>query len=148
MSALGRVGGTYAALYAAHSVADHWIQTHHQAITKGQLDRDGQLACAKHVATLTATQAITLGLTVAATGERLNPRRVALGLAVNGLSHYWADRRYTLKALAEKVGKGEFAAFGDPVAAPCGSGAYALDQSWHHAWLLIAALIASSGAPE
>lgn len=36
-------------------------------------------------------------------------------------------------------------AIGDPSAAPVGTGAYALDQSWHIGWLLIAALVMSIG---
>lgn len=51
----------------------------------------------------------------------------------------------TLARLADRLGKGEFARLGDGAAAPAGTGAYALDQSWHVAWLLIAALIACMG---
>ncbi|SEG90968.1 hypothetical protein SAMN04489712_1282 [Thermomonospora echinospora] len=64
---------------------------------------------------------------------------------MDGISHYWADRRTTLLRLARLVGKGEFAELGDGAAAPAGTGAYALDQSWHIGWLFAAALIACLG---
>jgi hypothetical protein len=62
------------------------------------------------------------------------------------LTHYWADRRTTLAALATRVGKGEFYALGAPRPGrednpTIGTGAYALDQAWHWVWLLVAALL-------
>jgi hypothetical protein len=57
------------------------------------------------------------------------------------VSHWWADRRAPLARLAERVGKSEFCDLGDPGAAPCGTGAYQLDQSWHIAWLWITTII-------
>lgn len=137
------LGSAFAALYVGHHVGDYWVQRGHDAVAKGKPGRDGQLACARHVASLTATQAVALAATAAVAGERLRPRKVAVGLAVNAASHYWADRRFTLAKLANHplVNKGEFHAFGDAMAAPCGNGAHALDQSWHRAWLLVTALI-------
>ena len=82
---LGSMGGVYAALHAGHMVGDYWVQTGTCSQVKGKPGRDGQYACATHVATLTATQAAFLGLACLATGERLNTRRVALGLAVNAV---------------------------------------------------------------
>ena len=137
---------TFAALYAAHQVGDHWIQTHHQAVTKGSPGSSGRVACTRHVATLTSTKGIALGLVVLVTGLSLNPLAIIAGLAVDALSHYWADRQTTLTRLARRVGKAEFAALGDGFTAPAGTGAYALDQSWHIGWLFAAALLASIGA--
>lgn len=141
----------FCALYAAHSVGDHWVQTHHQALTKGGCGRAGRLACAAHVATLTATKAAALAALALATGLALSPWAAALGLAVDALSHYWADRRTTLAALAERLGKSDFYRLGAPRpghddAPHLGTGAYALDQSWHHLWLFITALIIAGGA--
>lgn len=106
---------SFAALYAAHELADHWVQTNDQAIRKGQRVPEGQRACAGHVATLTTTKALALAVTSRALGLRLSPRRVALALA------------------------------GDAKAAPCGTGAYALDQAAHVAMLWAAALIIAGG---
>lgn len=146
MSAFGRIGGVYALLHAAHDVADHWVQRHDDALGKGGDGWPARRACATHVATLTATQAVALTVGSLAAGERLDLRRVTAGLAVNAASHYWADRRSTLALLADATGKGEFYKFGDGFAAPCGTGAYALDQAWHHGWLAIAAVIIAGGS--
>lgn len=142
-----------ATLYAAHEVGDQWAQTHHQATTKGgrgKQQRAGQAACLRHVATLTAAKALMLGVTSAVTGVRLPLGRAALALAVDAASHYWADRRYTLAGLADRLGKGEYYRLGAPREGrddnvTIGTGAYALDQAWHAAWLWVAALIIAGG---
>jgi hypothetical protein len=136
----------FAALYAAHEVADHWLQTRHLAFANGAAGRRGRVACAMHVATLTATKVLVLGVVAVLTGVGLEPWAVAVGLGVDAVSHYWADRQTTLVALADRIGKGEFVRLGDGAAAPVGTGAYALDQSWHMGWLLVAALLVSVGA--
>jgi len=138
----------FAALYAAHSFGDYWIQTHHQACTKGAPGRVGRLACARHVATLTVTKISALSALVLFVGVPISPIAMAMGLAVDAASHYWADRRVTLARLAERVGKGDFYQLGQPRdghndAVHLGTGAHALDQSWHVAWLFITALIIS-----
>lgn len=142
MTAAVTFAASFGALYAAHSVGDHWVQTHAQACTKGAPGRTGRLACARHVATLTGTKMIALGLVMLVTGLRLDGPWLAAGLLVDAASHYWADRRTTLARLAETVGKGDFYRMGDGLA----SGAYALDQSWHIGWLFITALIIAGGA--
>lgn len=124
-----------AALYAAHSVADHWFQTDHQAVTKSKPGRDGQLADARHVATYTASLTAVLLLVQWRTGITLDPARTAAALTLNAVTHYWADRHVHLIALARKAGKGGWLDH-DPKGAR-----YALDQSWHKGWLLITALI-------
>lgn len=134
---LGRFGGVYAALHAGHTVADYWIQTSEQAEVKGKPGRDGRGACATHVATLTATQGVFLGLACYATRERLNWRLLATGLAVNAMSHYVADRRTPLRRLADRIGMDAFYRSGEGLA----SGAAHLDQAWHIGWLAITAAI-------
>ncbi|WP_049563015.1 DUF3307 domain-containing protein [Nonomuraea sp. SBT364] len=139
----------FAALYVAHSFGDHWVQTHRQACAKAAPGRSGRLACAGHVATLTLTKAAAVGAVVLVTGLTLSPSALLLGLAVDAVSHYWADRRVPLARLAEVIGKGDFYRMGAPRpgsddAPHLGTGAYALDQSWHHLWLFIAALIIAS----
>ena len=76
-----RFAATYAALTAAHEVADHWVQVDDQAVHKGAASRDGVIACAEHVITYTATQALALAAVQRVTGMRLSWRRAALGLA-------------------------------------------------------------------
>lgn len=134
---------TFAALYAAHEFGDHWVQTHGQACAKGGPGWAGRRACAAHVATLAATKGVALAALVVVTGLTLAPAAVAVALVIDAVSHYWADRRTTLAALAERLGKGAFYRLG---AGHLGSGAYALDQSWHHLFLFIAALIIAGGS--
>jgi len=141
----------FAALYAAHQVGDHWVQAGRQAAGKGAAGWAGRLACARHVATLTAVKAASVALAVTVTGLRPAVAAVAAALALDAASHYWADRRITLRGMAYRLGKSEFYRLGAPRdghddAPHLGTGAYALDQSWHIAWLFIAALIASTGA--
>jgi hypothetical protein len=141
MDTAGSFAAAFAALYAAHEIGDHWLQRHSDALSKGEPGRTGRHACARHVATLTATKAAALAATSKATGLRLRPRAVLAALAVDAVSHYWADRRTTLARLAGRTGKAEFYALGDGKAAPCGTGAYALDQSWHVGFLFVASLV-------
>ncbi|MGW4426578.1 transcriptional regulator [Streptosporangium sp. NPDC004631] len=141
-TATAMFAAVFCALYAAHSVGDHWVQTHHQASRKGGAGWAGRLACAGHVLTLTLTKLTALILVVLTTGLTLAPWAVAAGLALDATSHYWADRRTPLAALAERTGKGDFYRLG---AGHLGSGAYALDQSWHVAWLFVSALIIAGG---
>lgn len=122
------IAEVFVALYAGHMVGDHWIQSDHQAQTK----EHGPKACLAHVATYLITQYAALLLLSLATDLSLNPWALTAGMVVNGATHYWADRRTPLKALAVRTGKGEYWERG---------GAYQLDQSWHIGWLFITALI-------
>lgn len=146
----------YAALHAAHAVGDHWIQTHTQACEKAAPGRRGRLACIRHVATLTATKATALGVVALLLGLPVSPVATSAGLLIDAVSHYWADRRTTLVALADWLGrtiipgKGEFARLGSPRADKddrphLGTGLHALDQSWHTGWLFVAALVVAIG---
>ncbi|GAA3624426.1 hypothetical protein GCM10022223_46860 [Kineosporia mesophila] len=139
----------FCALYAAHQVGDHWVQSDHDAATKGKPGRAGHTACANHVFWLTLTKAMAVLAVVQVTGLSLTLPAVALGMAVDAASHYWADRRHTLAALADLIpGKSKFYRLGAPRPGhddnpTIGTGAYALDQSWHIGWLFIAALLMS-----
>ena len=137
-----RIGLVFMAWYAAHHYADHWGQDHRDAIAKGKPGREGRAACARHVANLTATKLAALAAAGAATGIRLSPRRVAIAMAADAATHYVIDRRTPLRRLALVLGKADFYDLGDAMAAPCGSGAYALDQSAHLTVLAAAALYA------
>lgn len=147
----GVFAAVFAALYAAHAVGDHWIQTGWQAANKHRRDRTGRWACAGHVANLTLTKFVFVVAAALACDLRLNQWWLILGLAVDAASHYWADRRFTLAALARRLDKASFYRLGAPRPGrddnpSLGTGAYALDQSWHIGWLFVAALIVAGGA--
>ncbi|WP_393916472.1 hypothetical protein [Halostreptopolyspora alba] len=135
--------------HTGHRIGDHWVQTHTQALTKAQPGRGGRRACAKHVATLTLTQLVLLALVAMVTGIDIHPAAAVVALTVNASTHYWADRRTTLHALARAIGKDGFYQLGSPRPGHddnphLGTGAYQLDQDWHGFWLLIAALITAA----
>lgn len=131
----------FAVYFVAHHVADYWIQSDWQARTKGAAGWTGRAACAAHVATYTLTLAAFLALAAWWLALPVSPGRAAAGLAVSALTHYFADRRRPLAKLADRTGKGTFYRAGEGLA----SGAAHLDQSWHLAWVLIAALITARG---
>jgi len=117
------------ALYAGHHVGDYWVQTHHQAMHKGDAGRDGALSCLLHVLSYTATQATFLlitSLALTGTSTLWPPGRPMLALAISAVTHYLADRREhglmfrLARALPFKRGYLE---------AP--GGAAFLDQAWH-----------------
>ena len=147
----------FAAMFAGHSFGDHWVQTHKQAIAKGALGPAGRAACMRHVVGLTGTKMVFLLFAELATGVRVAWFALVLALAIDAASHYWADRAafhpskdyaVTLEKLANLLNKGGFYRLGrgtvnaDGQPAPTlGTGAYALDQSFHVAMLFVAALI-------
>lgn len=146
-SPAARFAAVYAALTASHEIADHWVQIDAQATAKGLPGREGAVACAKHVATYTATQAAALLAANHTLGLRIGWRRAALALAVSAGTHYIADRQgghwrdeqpKGLVRLAAATGHAGWLQR-DP-----GAG-YLLDQSWHKGWIGIAALVAAGG---
>lgn len=150
MNAAGSFAAVFVALFVAHQVGDHWVQTHRQSCTKGRPGWAGRVACAGHVATYTVTALAALALTGWVVGLDLPVWRVVVGLVVSAVSHYWADRRSTLARLAAVLGKSGFYGLGSPRPGrddnpSLGTGAYALDQSWHIGWLWVAALVIAGG---
>ncbi|MGW1021933.1 transcriptional regulator [Streptomyces niveus] len=143
----------FAALFVGHSVGDHWVQSSCQAARKGLPGWTGRLADTRHVLGLTLTKGVALVAAVAVLDLKLTAAGLVAGLGVDAVTHWWADRRTTLAWLAKVCGKAEFYSLGTgahpvhPVtvkgtpAATLGTGAYALDQSFHHVWLFVAALI-------
>jgi hypothetical protein len=121
------------ALYGVHAVADHWVQTHGQATRKGHRAPDGVRACLAHVATYTLVASLAVVLLWYLLGLPITPAGFIAGQVISAASHYWADRRFTLRALAARLGKAEY------YEAP--GGAYQLDQSWHLGWLVVVALV-------
>ncbi|MFJ7909835.1 hypothetical protein [Kitasatospora sp. NPDC096204] len=135
-----RFAAAYALLRSAADVADHWIQTDHQATTKGLPGAAGREACAAHVASYVAVQGAALLGGARLLGIRLRPGPVAAALALSAVTHYVADRREPLRRLADATGKGDFARLADHGL----NGGYLLDQAWHHAAETLAALVASA----
>jgi hypothetical protein len=136
-------------LLVAHNVADHWVQTSHQAGMKGLPGWAGRKACAAHVATYTVTTAVTVVLLWSVLDLAISPLGFIVGQLTSAVTHYWADRRFTLAALCDRTGKTSFYRLGMPRDdhddnPSLGTGAYALDQSWHWAWLFVAALITAT----
>lgn len=153
------------ALYAGHHLGDYWVQTDHQVENKGKEGVDGRRACVMHVATYTLTQAGCLGLAAMATGARWNLGAFLAGLTVSAVTHYLADRRdYGImfrlaRMLPHKAGLLRLGAPRDMVVEAgdgigfktrvveldnpsLGTGAWALDQSWHVFWgVFVAALV-------
>lgn len=147
LAAVTVFAATLPTLLVAHTVADHWVQTERQATGKHAAGWPGRLACARHVATYTLVTALAVGLVVGLFALPVTAGGFVAGQAVSALTHYWADRRTTLATLARWVGQAGFYTLGAPRPgrddnpAPLGSGAYALDQSWHWLWLFVAALL-------
>lgn len=129
---MAEFAAVFVALYVAHMVADHWVQTDVQARRKAEPGWTGRLFCLLHVATYTLTAAVFLA-GLALTGWRPGPLTVA-GLLVSAVTHYVADRRWPLRRMAFVVGKTH-----DWVEHH--GGLYLLDQSWHIGWLFVTALI-------
>lgn len=107
------------ALLVAHGVADHLVQTHHQATYKGQPGWAGRLACARHVATYTATTAAAVALLWWLFDLPISSLGFLAGQAISAVTHYVADRRTPLERLASwgpfaRMGKGEFYRLGAP----------------------------------
>lgn len=139
---------TAAALQAAHHIGDYWAQTSHQATHKGSPGAAGIRACAGHVAGYTATCTAAV-MALRGLGAPISTRGLIAGQAVNALSHFVMDRRPWGRAIMRAAGKGELAEVGAPRKGfddnpHLGTGAHALDQSWHMAWLAVSAYVTAA----
>jgi len=132
----------YAAGRTAHLVGDYYVQTNHQAVHKSERTREGQLACAGHVATYTATQVVILFAVGRLLGLGLTWRALAAGQVISAVTHYFMDREYTAEALHDAIGRGVFHRLGTP-GTPF-TGGKLLDQCWHEFWLFVAALVTAA----
>ncbi|MEU7649857.1 transcriptional regulator [Streptomyces huasconensis] len=143
----------FVALWVGHTIGDHWVQSSTQSAAKGKPGWAGRLADARHVIGLTLTKAVFLALTALVLDLHLTGTGLAAGLTLDAASHWWADRRSTLAWLAKTLHRSEFYNLGSAThpahptavdgrpAAHLGTGAYALDQSFHVLFLFFAALI-------
>ncbi|MDX6584717.1 MAG: hypothetical protein QOI10_3901 [Solirubrobacterales bacterium] len=135
-SPAARFAALYVAMLGAHNIADYWAQTTHQATNKGRHgnvheNAAGHRACLAHVAIYTLGGTITVCTVNKILSLDTTWRNILTGQLISAASHYFADRRHTLRTLAHRTGRGQFYdSDGGPL----------LDQSWHTTWLAISAL--------
>lgn len=156
--------GAAMALYAAHHVGDYWVQTHHQALRKGDAGARGRRECLAHVLSYVATQAAFLAALALVADWHAGVWQSLLALTISGVTHYAADRREhgALFWLVRRMPwKRDFLELGQPRYAfaadyddhtrghamdmpQLATGAWALDQAWHIFWgVFVAALVLS-----
>lgn len=133
-------------LLVAHNVADHWTQTKAEAQNKGLPGWQGRQACLAHVLSYTATAVAFTAAIWFIFDLQISILGFYIGQAISSVSHYWADRRFTLEKLAGWVGHRDFYRLGQPRASrddnpSLGTGAYVLDQSWHWFWIFISTIV-------
>lgn len=139
MSTAGNAAAAYAAMRAAAGIGDFWAQTSHQAVHKADAGADGHRAMAGHVASYAGAQAVALVVANNLLGMKLRPSRIAAAVAFSAATHWFIDRRWPVRRLAEALGKEEFLALDTSV---FGSH-FQLDQSAHHLCEAVAAVIAA-----
>lgn len=170
MADIGAFAGIAVALYAAHHVGDYWVQTDHQAQHKGAEGKIGRRACRTHVLSYLLTQSLFMLAVEIVTDFRVTTVGAFLALFVSGVTHYVADRRehgLMFKLARRLPGKARFLMLGVPRESvhlvshtngewsgdaalvhdnpSLGTGAWALDQSWHIFWgVFVAGLVAVS----
>lgn len=158
----GRFGAVLSALWAAHDLADHVVQTDAQAAHKAT----SWSAMAGHVGSYTAVQLSALAA-LRTVGVRPSWRRMLAGVAVSAGTHALLDRRWPVRWVLEHSGSAEFAdarfvvrdtyhaavmrstTADEAVEAAIHPaplhGPYLADQALHHACLLVSALIMVGG---
>jgi hypothetical protein len=162
-----RFGAALAALWAVHDLADHVVQTDHQAATKASSWR----GMAGHIGTYHLVQAATLAALRALAGIRPSWRRTLAAVALSAGTHTLLDRRWPVVAILEATGSPGFAASTEvPAALVDGThpnwrqeqldpaigitrnvrlplhGPYLADQALHHGCLAVAAAVLAGGA--
>lgn len=154
-TAAASFGALLAALWSAHDLADHVVQTDHQAANKAS----SWPAMAGHVSSYTAVQVAALAA-IRPLGVRPSWRRMLAGVALSAGTHAVLDRRWPVVRILQLTGS---AGFADPVTRVSGMaglsdpnvvksagpvplhGPYLADQALHHACLFLAALILAGG---
>lgn len=138
-SKAAQAAAAYAALRTAAHVADHWIQTGHQAAHKADAGVSGHKAMAGHIASYAAAQAAALVVVDQVLDARLSARGIVAAVAFSAATHWFIDRRWPVRKLAEATGKLGFHDAGEV----CGKGSYVLDQAAHHLMEGVAAVVAA-----
>jgi hypothetical protein len=149
-----------AALWAAHDLADHVVQTDQQAATKATSWR----GMAGHIGGYQLTQAAALAA-LRPLGVRPSWRRALAAVALSAGTHALLDRRWPVVRLLERTGSARFSqpvlegqaatvvwapGHPDAVAVVEGRplplhGPYLADQALHHACLAVAAYVLAGG---
>ncbi|CAA9365141.1 MAG: hypothetical protein AVDCRST_MAG68-5130 [uncultured Gemmatimonadetes bacterium] len=167
---LARYGAMIGLLWAAHDLADHVVQTDHQAADKATSWR----AMAGHVGGYTAVQCGAIAALSAAARTRLSWPHAVAAVAFSAVSHAFLDRRWPVKRALELTGSPGFArpqtpsvfvdatVDGAAIYSPSGKapaigvtragpvplhGPYLADQALHHAALAICAALLAVEAP-
>lgn len=138
MSKAGNAAAAYGAMRTAAAVADHWVQTSHQAAHKADAGLDGHKAMAGHIASYAGAQAVALAAANQLLGMKLRPSRMVAAVAFSAATHWFIDRRWPVRRLCDATGKRGFHDLGGPL-----GGAYILDQSAHHLMEAVAAVVAA-----
>lgn len=119
----------------SHNVADHLLQTDHEAGHKA--DKEGWVApMAGHITSYSMAAEMTLQIAEAATGVRIRTGRRILGHLVSGGTHAFIDRRWPIRVALERTGAPGFAQLQTPI-----NGPYLADQAAHWACLFLAAAV-------
>ncbi len=95
---------------------------------------------AGHVASYVGAQAVALVTANSLLGMKLRPSRIVAAVAFSAATHWFIDRRWPVRRLAEATGK---SGFHDMGAGTLASGAFHLDQSAHALMEAVAAVIAA-----
>lgn len=115
---------------------------------------------AGHIASYAGSQALALVAANSLLDMRLKPGRIAAAITISAATHWFIDRRWPVRKLAESLGKTGCRLDGkcaEPEHAPDGDdcdggfhglggplgGAYILDQSAHHLMEAVAAVVAA-----
>jgi hypothetical protein len=128
---------TLGTIWAAHDLADHVVQTDHQAGSKA--DRELHVwapAMAGHIGGYQFTQAVALAITLRATELKPSWSALITGSLISAASHAFLDRRWPVRAILRRTGSPEFAQMTTPIC-----GVYQADQALHHSCLWVAALV-------
>lgn len=125
----------FVALFAAHHLGDHVLQTDHQAAAKTQPGRPGWVAMVGHLATYHAAAVVALGA-LALAGVPLSVAGCLAGLAFSAMTHGFLDRRWPVQWILRATGSPRFAASTTPL-----HGGYLADQSLHIVCLFVSALL-------
>lgn len=136
---LARYGAMIGVLWAAHDLADHVVQTDHQAANKAT----SWPAMAGHVGSYTAVQIGAVVALSAVSRTRLHWPCTAAAVALSAVTHAFLDRRWPVRRALELTRSPGFAGMTAPLHGP-----YLADQSLHHAVLAFcAALLAVERTP-
>jgi hypothetical protein len=132
----GTFAAAFVALYAAHMVGDHVLQTDRQARGKAA-DKGWAAPMAGHLATYLAAQFLALFAVAHIAPFPATNLGVACGLGFSAATHGLIDRRWPVRWLLEHTGSRDFARLTSNGL----NGMYLCDQSLHIGCLFAAALI-------